>query len=257
MKKVLVILLATVMLLPLCACGNSGSGDDTTPTACEHNYVGKTTQEASVFSAGFITYTCSKCGDSYTQTIQKKAVNVGDVITYGVYEQDNSTSNGKEPIEWIVLDKEKDSLLLISKYALDAIQFNRSEIGIWSNSSLREWLNDSFLRASFDPTERGRIKSTEVVTDGQKTTDSVFLLSKQEVTSYFSSKNAQSCEGTAYCYAAGAIKTSKGICQNWWLRDRGGFTGTVSTVMDSGIVASVDARAEFVAVRPAITISTN
>ena len=44
---------------------------------------------------------------------------VGDTITFGTYEQDNNTSNGKEAIEWTVLDKNGMSVLLISKQALD------------------------------------------------------------------------------------------------------------------------------------------
>lgn len=39
----------------------------------------------------------------------------GNVVTYGHYEQDNDTANGKEPIEWVVLDVQGDKALLISK----------------------------------------------------------------------------------------------------------------------------------------------
>ncbi len=51
--------------------------------------------------------------------IHKSVVEVGDVIYFGSYEQDNNLSNGKEEIEWIVLAKENRKALLISKYALD------------------------------------------------------------------------------------------------------------------------------------------
>ena len=44
---------------------------------------------------------------------------IGDVITFGKYEQDNKTSNGKEDIEWIILDRQGDKVLLISRMALD------------------------------------------------------------------------------------------------------------------------------------------
>ncbi|MCQ2418478.1 MAG: CehA/McbA family metallohydrolase [Clostridia bacterium] len=36
---------------------------------CLHNYVGEVTKEATCFEEGEITYTCSKCGDSYTEAI--------------------------------------------------------------------------------------------------------------------------------------------------------------------------------------------
>lgn len=40
----------------------------------------------------------------YEQHFMKKA-NVGDKVSFGKYEQDNQSSNGKENIEWIVLAK--------------------------------------------------------------------------------------------------------------------------------------------------------
>lgn len=39
---------------------------------CEHNYKSEVTKEATCTSTGIMKYTCSKCGDSYTETIQKK-----------------------------------------------------------------------------------------------------------------------------------------------------------------------------------------
>ncbi len=48
-----------------------------------------------------------------------KIAEVGDIVYFGAYEQDNNTSNGKEDVEWIVLAKENEKALVISKYALD------------------------------------------------------------------------------------------------------------------------------------------
>lgn len=42
-----------------------------------------------------------------------------EIVTLGSYEQDGDSSNGKEPIEWIVLDETEDSQLVISKYVLE------------------------------------------------------------------------------------------------------------------------------------------
>lgn len=41
----------------------------TVPTACSHNYVLTSSKAATCTSAGQATYTCSKCGDSYQQTV--------------------------------------------------------------------------------------------------------------------------------------------------------------------------------------------
>lgn len=42
-----------------------------------------------------------------------------EIVTLGSYEQDGDGSNGKESIEWIVLDETEDSQLVISKYVLE------------------------------------------------------------------------------------------------------------------------------------------
>ena len=52
---------------------------------------------------------------------------IGDSIYFGDYEQDGDTENGKEMIEWIVLDEQEGSILVISKFALDAMAFNSDE----------------------------------------------------------------------------------------------------------------------------------
>ena len=48
-----------------------------------------------------------------------KAAKVGSFILFGEYEQDNDESTGKEAIEWLVLDKQEDKMLVISRYGLD------------------------------------------------------------------------------------------------------------------------------------------
>ena len=51
---------------------------------------------------------------------QIKSAKIGDYVKFGSYEQDNDESNGKEPIEWRVLDSKDGRKLLISRYALDS-----------------------------------------------------------------------------------------------------------------------------------------
>ena len=46
-------------------------GSDVTP-ACQHDYQSTVTVEATCEAAGQLTYTCSKCGDSYTKTVPAK-----------------------------------------------------------------------------------------------------------------------------------------------------------------------------------------
>lgn len=80
------------------------------------------------------------------------AITVGDIITFGHYEQDNDLNNGEEPIEWIVLktDVKKNRVLLLSRYGLDAHHFDVDTYYYgWDKSEIRKWLNSTFLKSAF------------------------------------------------------------------------------------------------------------
>lgn len=170
---------------------------------------------------------------------------IGDPLFFGTYEQDNDPSNGKEEIEWVVLAKEDDRVLVISQYALDCQKYNSTNTAVtWETCSLRGWLNDAFLNDAFSTEEQSQIESVTVTADqnpknstpaGNDTTDKVFLLSIREVNKYFSSASASQCQGTAYCYAQGAYKASNGNCW-WWLRSPGISSNLAADVNDDGYV---------------------
>ena len=125
---------------------------------------------------------------------QIDAIKVGDTYFFGEYEQDDDTSNGKEEIEWKVLEKDGYNLLLISKEALDRLPYNNSEEDVtWESCSLRRWLNEEFLSTAFSEDEIDKILTTTVTADrnpkydtepGNDTQDEVFLLSMKEVEDY-------------------------------------------------------------------------
>ena len=181
-----------------------------------------------------------------------KNIKVGDTYTFGAYEQDNSTSNGKEAIEWTVLDKDGMSLLLISKQALDCQQYNTSYTDVtWESCSLRKWMNGTFLNKAFNAEEQAQIQNTTVSADknpeyntnpGNATTDKVFLLSINEVEKYFNSDEARKCAPTAYAKAQGAYtsdsyKTASGAATCWWwLRSPGGAQNRAASVNNGGSV---------------------
>ena len=79
-----------------------------------------------------------------------KQAKVGDYVVFGQYEQDNDTSNGKEDVEWLVLDVQEDRALLISKYLLDCKPYNTTDDHVtWETCTLRKWLNDEFINTAF------------------------------------------------------------------------------------------------------------
>ena len=75
---------------------------------------------------------------------------VGDTYQFGTYEQDNDLSNGKETIEWRILDKKGTQILVTSEYVLDCQPYDWGGLDItWEDSSLREWLNLHFIAHRF------------------------------------------------------------------------------------------------------------
>ncbi|MBR6442105.1 MAG: hypothetical protein IKS46_00340 [Clostridia bacterium] len=156
-------------------------------------------------------------------------------VTFGTYEQDNNPDNGPEAIEWIVLDEKDGKALLLSKYGLDSLPFHSgSDDAAWEKSSLRSWLNTSFMQAAFTPEEQAAIQVTAVSNGAGQgnsmsissadTQDRVFLLSYAEACKlYFSSNEARLCAPTGYAVARGAWadvgNTVNGqACGSWWLR---------------------------------------
>ena len=191
---------------------------------------------------------------------------VGSYVFFGSYEQNNDTTNGKEDIEWLVLAKEDNKILVISKYALDCQKYNTSSTSVtWETCSLRKWLNGTFINNAFSSGEQSMIQATTVTADknpssstspGNNTTDKVFLLSITEVNQYFSSDSARQCQGTAYCYTQRVYKDSNGNCW-WWLRSPGYNSNRAA---NASLVGSVHDSGDFVnnysvAVRPALWIN--
>lgn len=204
-------------------------------------------------------------GEVIEQNGKSKKVNVGDFVFFGTYEQDNDLSNGKEPIEWIVLDKNDTSALLISKRALDCKQYNvwRDEAANWENCSLRTWLNNNFLKDAFGEKEQAAIQDTNVRNDinqftnnenaGSDTTDKVFLLDMRELKRYFPSDSSQRCEVTAYAIANGALYDKKDMYGVWWLRSAGGKHGAMAVMREvnlKGYVFDISG----ISVRPAMWV---
>ncbi len=115
----------------------------------------------------------------------------GDIFLYGVYEQDNDLSNGKEPIEWVVLSNENGELFATTKYLIEGMPYNEEYVkATWETCTLREWLNGDFLNESFNDEERNRIKTKYLVNGdnqrngldgGNDTIDRIFILSYDDV----------------------------------------------------------------------------
>ena len=165
---------------------------------------------------------------SVKQALIKNA-KVGDIVYFGTYEQDNDTSNGKENIEWLVLAKKDNKILVISDKALDCQPYNTSDDYVtWEKCTLREWLNNDFINAAFSDDEKAMIPTVTVSADsnlkyntnpGNTTKDKVFLLSIVEAEKYFTSDEARMCIPTEYVISNVSTSdeyTKDGKATCWW-----------------------------------------
>ena len=212
----------------------------------------------------------AKYGQEYVDAFY--ALNVGDTLVFGTYEQDNDTTNGKEDIEWLVLAKENNKILVVSDKALDCKPYNQSRDYVtWETCSLRNWLNNDFINAAFTAEERAMIPTVTVSADmnpkyntnpGNATKDRVFLLSIVETEKYFTSDEARKCVPTEYAISNGAYtsdsytKGGKATCW-WWLRSPGIYLNIAAGVDFDGSVNGYGDRVsrDFNAVRPALWIT--
>ncbi len=191
---------------------------------------------------------------------------VGDFVIFGSYEQDNNLENGTEEIEWMVLDRQDDSLRLISRFALDSRPYHTSRIDVtWEQSSLRKWLNDTFYQTAFSPEEQAAILKSEVSADqnpsadtspGNPTEDQVFILSLTEAKLYFDYFEARACKPTAYAAAQGCTIDPVINCCDWWLRTPGNFANSALMVYAGGSIPTTGHRVDSadIAVRPVIRV---
>jgi len=203
-------------------------------------------------------------------TISLREQEIGDTVVFGAYEQDGKESNGKEELEWLVLDKQDNKMLVISRYILDCQKFheidNEADDIVWENSSLRDWLNHDFIDSAFSEEEKNRIiyglipfvKNPEFGTYSGGTYDQLFLLSLTDLNTYFESDSARICESTKYAKAQGVSTDSRGA-SCWWLRTPGSNNARHINVTNIGSVDTYGASNRVInfGVRPAMWIDLN
>lgn len=173
-------------------------------------------------------------------------IQTGDSFLFGEYEQDNNPSNGKEQIEWEVLDKTDDKIFVISKKALCCYPYlSEYENTTWADSEMRSWLNQSFYQDAFSSYHQEMILDTEVTADrnpeystdsGSDTNDKIYLLSIDEVKKYFNSQSSRMCQPTVYAKVQGSYLLDSNSW--WWLRTPGKDGEHISLVYTDGEIVS-------------------
>lgn len=155
------------------------------------------------------------------------AASVGDIVNFGYFE---------EVTEWIVLDKQEDMVLLITKYSLDEVSYADSDDSTWQDSNVRYMLNNVYYDAMFNEEEARLIADVTLTNpatdeyfhlyhpsgagysdfDGPVTTDKMFLLSWKDLEKYYGvSYDPQ----TGWPRFEGAEATYRwGTDSYWWIR---------------------------------------
>ena len=71
-KKALSVIMVCCCFFSIAACNkqeNGGTSSSSDTQICTHSYTSKVTKKSTCIEAGVKTYTCNKCGDSYTENI--------------------------------------------------------------------------------------------------------------------------------------------------------------------------------------------
>lgn len=177
-KIVSMLTLTAVIISSFAGCGNNSDSSV--------NSKNETSNTTSSQSAG-----TPDENTSNDNTDNQSTFKVGDMVTFGSYEQDNDTSNGAEQIKWQVADIKDGKALLISNYILDYIEYNENTTELpWASSSVYSWLHSDFATTAFTDNEvKLIVDTTDYSTVDQlagtgEIVGSVFLLSYEEAVQY-------------------------------------------------------------------------
>lgn len=158
-----------------------------------------------------------------------------------------------EPLKWRVLSVSEDGsdLFLISDKNIDVQPYNKDSYKnvSWKKSSLREWLNNDFLKSAFDVDEQAAIKDTEItnkvnpytvvenpeISDGDNTVDKIYLPSVEEMMTIDygftdSLDETETRKITATDYTKVQSKDESSDADVYWLRSPGLAKGEAASV---------------------------
>ena len=175
--------------------------------------------------------TTSKSESSSQKKDNNPDYKIGETIEFGNYPQDKDGT--EKPIEWIVMKKEGNQVLLLSKYVLDAKSYNEGWGDVtWEISDIRQWLNNEFYTTAFNKAEKAKIQTSLIKNEdnseygtsgGNDTEDKVFLLSEKEADTLFSDEEERIAKATEYAEKLGVDinENSEEKGAWWWLRSPG------------------------------------
>ena len=241
---------------------------------------GTTSKSSCILSEdGGVTWKCITTGSSrpsgFVSDPQK-----GDSVIFGSYEQDGDSSNGTEPLEWLVLDRDGDRALLLARYGIEAVSWDEEqELETWEVTNLYLMMNRKLYAYAFSAEERkALIQVTPMEYDALSSSEErllykgyTFLLETDNVTEgkgqdetmFFPTKDSRVTIPTAAVVKDNGWMLSdySGAPAPWLLTVTGTTDGSFSEVefarvMADGSISFGDEAVEenYVLIRPAIWV---
>ncbi len=185
----------------------------------------------------------------YKVSFSRDDIRKDDIVTFGSY--------SGEPLEWYVIDKDKDGLTVLSRYAIDDMKMDSNGADSFEDTALYDWLNDDFVNDAFDSKQQKKIVAFD---NG----GSVSLISRDTLNDLFhNDREFRNNLYTGYTPAFYAEHTeledevlpaNKKIVDTFWLSDINGVNGNGTAFNMGRMSAEVPQDMEF-SVRPLIRIS--
>ena len=180
-------------------------------------------------------------------------------FSIGKYQQNGVDDEETTDIEWIILDKVDDKLLLVTKNVIDNRSYNTTGNANFLNSSIKDWLNGEFYNTAFTENQKANICDTNI-TETEKC--KVFLLSKEKAEDCFANDMSRIARATDYAKEvdnAGenlSVKNAN-VCQYWLMSNENGdkapYVSFAGDIKEEGIEATT----KTIGVRPAIWVKAN
>jgi len=183
-------------------------------------------------------------------------------VTFGSYPQQNDE---KEPIEWLVLQERNDKVLLLSRYCMASLPWNKERSdAVWETSDIRRWLNEDFLKTAFSEQEQSAIVFTKLdnrdqlgnrTPVGTDTEDRIFLLSSIDALALLYNEGYR-VKPTPHAVRQGVYVNPIGDCA-WWLRSPGKIPTSPSYFNSHGDIGTRNHEVQetIIGVRPALWVN--
>ncbi|MEZ0611682.1 DUF6273 domain-containing protein [Fibrella sp. WM1] len=152
---------------------------------------------------------------------------------------------------WQILDVKGDKALIISGEIIELRWYHQKFVEItWANSAIRQYLNNEFY-STFSQDEKAKISTVTSrnldnqwfrTNGGKDTTDSIFLLSLEEICEYFGNSGAKLRNKGNQIWSIDDENNSRRQAKyggnfHWWrLRSPGYYARTAASVSYNGCV---------------------